>query len=552
MVNEAQELSTEAPPSAAVDELSGSTILSGGLWVIASSGLPQIYVLASSILIARFLSVDDMGLQSFIAFVSSSIILVCSFGLSGSLVRYGGELLGRNELDSLRGLVWWTARIQLGGALVAGAAMATIGLFSHDQVLWMWGAVGTTFGTIVNIPAAVLFVLRRWREASVITLVIGLAYTIGIALALSLGWGLAGVFGIGTILGGIAALWTSWLAWRRLNAVAPRSGPHTALHRPLVGYAATIWAGFLLTFIVMRRSEFFFLDRYSSTKAIAYYSVAFAVIAGFGSAVEALAGVVAPTVASLSGSGETDRIGPAFSRAIRLVILVSMPITTLGTVFGPAVIRAVYGSDYARTAAPLRIMFLPFPLLALMTLSGGLLWGSGRVRLWLLTFCFAAAVDVTLDFILVPHLAQVGAALANSCAQVTAAVFVLSYTTRSFGPVDWHARVLVRATVAALLAASAGWLGVEFIGGPAGIVIGALAALTVLAGLSRALRTVPAIDGMWLTTAVRGRVGEAIARVVRLAIEPVADEENSNLGELKAIEARLRARAERIRPRVDQ
>ncbi len=192
----------------------------------------------------------------------------------------------------------------------------------------------------------------------------------------------------------------------------------------------------------MRRSEFFFLERYASTKAIAYYSVAFAVISGLGSGVEALAGVVAPTVASLHGSGETDRIGPAFSRALRLVLLVSVPITALGTVFGPALIRVVYGSDYARTAAPLRIMLVPFPLLALMALSGGLLWGSGRVRLWLLVFCFAAVVDITLDFVLVPHLAEVGAAIANTCAQVTAAVLVLGYTIRSFGPVDWQARVL--------------------------------------------------------------------------------------------------------------
>ncbi len=515
MVEEA--LTTDAAPPASVDELSGPTLLAGGVWVIASSALPQVYVLASSILIARFLSVDDMGLQSFIAFVSASIIFVCSFGLSGSLVRYGGELVGRNELDSLRGLIWWTAKLQLGGALVAGAAMATIGLFSHDQVLWMWGAVGSAFGTIVNIPASVLFVLRRWREASVITLVIGLAYTLAIAIVLSLGWGLAGVFGIGTILGGIAAVWTSWLAWQHLKAVAPRSGPHTALHRPLLGYAATIWAGFLLTTIVMRRSEFFFLERYSSTKAIAYYSVAFAVIAGLGSAVEALAGVVAPTVASLHGSGEMSRVGPAFSRAIRLVLLVSVPITALGTVFGPPVIRAVYGSEYARTAGPLRIMLVPFPLLALMTLCGGLLWGSGRVRLWLLVFLMAAVVDITLDFVLVPHLAEIGAAVANTSAQLTAAVCVLGYTARAFGPVDWQAQVLARAVAVAVSAAGFGWVVIITIGGPTGIALGAAAALFVFAGLSRWLRTVPAMDGAWIATSVRGRPGTLIAGVVRFA-----------------------------------
>jgi O-antigen/teichoic acid export membrane protein len=550
VVNEAP--STDSSPTASIDELSGPTLLAGGVWVIASSALPQVYVLASSILIARFLSVDDMGLQSFIAFVSASIVFVCSFGLSGSLVRYGGELLGRDELDTLRGLVWWTARIQLVGALLAGAVVATIGLFSHDEVLWMWAAVGTTFGTIVNIPASVLFVLRRWREASVITLVIGLAYTIAIAIVLSLGWGLAGVFGIGTILGGIAAVWTSALAWRRLNSVAPQRGAHAALHRPVLGYAITIWAGFLLTLIVLRRSEFFFLERYATTKAIAYYSVAFAVISGFGSAVEALAGVVAPTVASLHGSGETDRIGPAFSRALRLVLLVSVPITALGIVFGPALIRIIYGSDYARTAAPLRIMLVPFPLLALMALSGGLLWGSGRVRLWLLVFCFAAVVDLTLDFVLVPHLAEVGAALANSCAQVTAAVFVLGYTIRSFGPIDWQARVLARAVGVAVAAAGAGWLGIVGFGGPAGIVVGGLAALLVFAVLSRVLRTVPAIDGMWVTTAVRGRVGDAIARVVRGVTAPEPGVDHPNLDGLLVIDAGLRAPAERTPPHEDQ
>ena len=68
MVNEALR---DGAAAATVDELSGQTLLAGGIWVVASSALPQIYVLASSILIARFLTVDDMGHQSYIAFVSN-------------------------------------------------------------------------------------------------------------------------------------------------------------------------------------------------------------------------------------------------------------------------------------------------------------------------------------------------------------------------------------------------------------------------------------------------------------------------------------------------
>jgi hypothetical protein len=187
-----------------------------------------------------------------------------------------------------------------------------------------------------------------------------------------------------------------------------------------------------------------------------------------------------------------------------------------------------------------------------MALSGGLLWGSGRVRLWLLVFCFAAVVDLTLDFVLVPHLAEVGAALANSCAQVTAAVFVLGYTIRSFGPIDWQARVLARAVGVAVVAAGAGWLGIIVVKGPAGIAVGGLGALLVFAVLSRVLRTVPAVDGMWVTTAVRGPVGDAIARVVRGVTAPQPAVDHPNLGELLVIEAGLRAAAERRPPRADQ
>ena len=84
MVKKAGTGSTADEPTAVVEELSGRSLLTGGIWVMASRALPQIYVLVSSILIARFLTVGDMGRQSYISFVQLSLILVCSFG---SVVR---------------------------------------------------------------------------------------------------------------------------------------------------------------------------------------------------------------------------------------------------------------------------------------------------------------------------------------------------------------------------------------------------------------------------------------------------------------------------------
>ncbi len=496
---------TEAP-TASVEELSGRSLLTGGMWVMASRALPQVYVLVSSILIARFLTVGDMGRQSYISFVQLSLILICSFGFSGALIRYGGELLGQGRLSTLRGLIWWTTKIQIGGALITFLVMGGIGLFGHSlRAAWLWAAVGTAFSTFQNVPNGVLSVLRRWREGSIITLAVGLAFTVGIAVALALGGGVAGVFAVGAVLSIIATLWTTWIAQKYLHSVAPVSEPSPELYRPMIGYALTIWAGYLLTLVVLRRSEFFFLERYTSANAIAYYSVAFAVVAGLASAVESLGGVVSPTVAALHGAGDSDRINSGFSRALRFVLLVAIPISTFGIVFGPAVIRVVYGSAYGRTASPLRIMLLAFPIIALMTLCSGLLWGVGHVRVWLVVFCFAAVVDVALDFLLVPSHAEVGAAWANNSAQVFASVLVVGYTIKKFGPFDWQANVLMRALIAASFAAGGGWCCIVLVDGAKGIAIGAGVAMALFVGLSRLLRTVPSADAAWIIDSVHGR-----------------------------------------------
>jgi O-antigen/teichoic acid export membrane protein len=277
---------------------------------------------------------------------------------------------------------------------------------------------------------------------------------------------------------------------------------------------------------VLRRSEFFFLERYSSADAIAYYSVAFAVVAGLASAVESVGSMVSPTVAALQGAGDSDRISSGFSRALRFAVLAAVPISAFGIVFGPAVIRVVYGSAYTRTAGPLRIMLLAFPVITLMSLCNGLLWGVGRVRVWLAVFCVAAVLDVSLDFLLIPAHAEVGAAWANNVAQVFASALVVGYTIKQVGPFEWHGAVMLRAAAAACLAAASGWVCVVAMGGATGIVVGALVAVVVFAALSRALRTIPATDAAWVLDSVHGRFARAVANTLMRAAaagDPGAD-----------------------------
>ena len=69
------------PEPKAVAGTTGSSVLRGGFWNVASVLLPQIYLLVLSIVAARFLGPENMGRQSFIAFIALSATALFGGGI---------------------------------------------------------------------------------------------------------------------------------------------------------------------------------------------------------------------------------------------------------------------------------------------------------------------------------------------------------------------------------------------------------------------------------------------------------------------------------------
>src|SRR3954451_20818185 len=73
---------------------SAPSVVSGGLWTLLNPAVPQAPPLVLSIITARSLGPDDMGRQSYIAFVALALVQAAPAGLPGALSRFIGELLG--------------------------------------------------------------------------------------------------------------------------------------------------------------------------------------------------------------------------------------------------------------------------------------------------------------------------------------------------------------------------------------------------------------------------------------------------------------------------
>ena len=505
--------------SEAARETTGRSVLSGGLWYVASTAIPQLYTLVISIIAARFLGPDGMGRQSFIAYASITLTSVLSSSMFLALMRYIGETRGGGRSELLPALVRWAWRVQAAAALLGGGVLAAAAaLGATPRGAWAFAAVVSFVGVLHTVPTAVLIGLQRFRQAAVVGLVTGFVGTLAVAIVLWQGGGITGMFATEAVVGVLNLFWTGTLARRSLAGAksepSETAGPFDSLElRRRVGRFAVLSAlGLVLELVVGTRSEFFFLAHYSTDAEIAFYSIAFSAVAALRLIPRALAGSTTPAFATLYGAGEHERIRSGYSRSLRLLLIATLPLTAAALALGPELIEEVYGRNYSGAGAPVQILLVVFPVVAISSQANALLSGLGRIRTPLVANAIGAVADLGLAWVLIPSLDARGAAIANAAGQGAYALIVLAAGARIV-KVRWRLWALARNAAAATAAGLAGWFVGTALDGFTGLIAAAAALSAVYALLAIVLRVLPRDDAAWLEETIGGRVVRTICRL---------------------------------------
>jgi O-antigen/teichoic acid export membrane protein len=507
-------------PGLAAAQTTGASVVRGGMWNLVARTLPQVYVLVISVVAARFLGPDGMGRQSFIAFAALSTTMFFTGGLSIAVMRFVGEEIGRDRSGVAVALVRSAWRIALAGACFGGGILLLVALAGAEpRSAWIFAALGAAFGILHTVPSALLIGVQRWREATIVGLTTSTIAVPVTVVVLAAGGGITGMFAVEAAAGLGNLVLTGVLARRAMRALRSPPRRDRDTERATARYAAWSSLGVLLTFVVFRRSEFFFLERYSQDAEIALYSIAFAATYGLTLVFAAAAGVVIPAFATLKGAGATDRIRSGYERALRLVTMASLPIAAAVLALGPEAVRVVYGNDFSGTEPVLRVMAASLPFAPIIYISTGLLAGLGLVRPDLVIGTVGAVINLGLAFLLIPRLDAVGAGIANTGAQIAVAAGIFGYAWRLVGERPLDLRVVMRTAVASALAGAVAWGALSALSGVAGVLAGGAAGLVAFALAGRALRVLREDDARWLWDVSGSR---AFGRIVRPACRVLA------------------------------
>jgi O-antigen/teichoic acid export membrane protein len=481
--------------------------MTGGVWLSASYVVPLAATTALSVAAGRVLGPTELGRQSFIAFCEAVLAGLVIGSLTNATVRALAEARGAGDRSREAHESHWSAAAHLAtGALVA-LALAVIGLFRpEDRVAFFLVAVSAFVNAVGWSFASRIVARRGWAPVAKRRLVAQLvAAGLGIVAVLA-GFGIVGIF----VANLVASL--GLLASVRRRADAVPAGPLLPTPRALVSLWMLFGISEMLTQVVARRIEFFFLDAFSPASELAMYSIPFMLVSGVVLLPSSMAGAALPEIAAARASGEDSRTVGHLARALRVAAIASLPLAAALAGLGPSLVTVLYGDEFQRAAD-----LVPLAALAIVVLPVGMLcssywFGVGRFGRVLWIGACAGAIDVFLALTLIPGLGALGAVIANLVAQVAEAGLILVMTLRMIPGLrlPWRRWVLVLCVATVTLAVCT--VTTRTVGGVVGLVTGTVAGALTFAGLGAVIGVLPREDADWLA----GVLPHRLAPFVRL------------------------------------
>ncbi|NLR96598.1 oligosaccharide flippase family protein [Rhizobium sp. P38BS-XIX] len=430
---------------------SESNLLKSSLISLAATAISLAAGFVSSVIAARLLGPAGSGKVAYALWVATSAATLADMGLPQTLLRNAGTLSGNGEAwkvlvrTALRSFI-----ISLGMVGAAILVFAAITYIQRDaRHAWFWIITGLLFVSYAFyvFSTAIARARNRFAETARTTAIGGLLQIPFVFLG-------AWLFGpTGALIGYIARYLPQAL---RLRGYIDRDtkSSQQALTPEMHRYGRYIWLSDLIEILVLSRIEFLFLGFFLSPTSIGYFA------AGLG-----LAGLIEQVMLQISPAlivsfteaharNDQRMLNAAYSRVIRIVALIMLPISFGGAAIMPDLMPLIFGEAF-EPAIPAAATLLAFVWIAgLSVIAWGIIGASGRSILLLRVQIICGVTMILLLTAFVPSMGLEGAALARA-AIITLTFILLSLTAWKHVQVSVPVLPLAKTILAAATCAAA-------------------------------------------------------------------------------------------------
>ncbi len=430
---------SEQPGRAGAGSTAGSTagrVTTAMGWSVGAKLARTAIALASSIVVVRGLGAHDYGVLSSVRTILTFLAFLCGLGLGQALLRFMPELRVKRNAEGARGLLAFALLVQL----AAWAAFFVVFL--------LWGeSLGAFFktpglGLILRVGAGLLVIdlmavlasqlltsfydVKLLSVYTTVSLVVTLALTVAF---LRMGHGVLGVLVAAAISGGLL---TALLLERcALHVPLTLKPSFTGVGR-VMKYSLPFAVIGVLNLVTWRQSETLFLLYFRTAEDAGLFDLGYRVPQ---QVLEMVPGAVWPLLMATFAEVYTRRreaLGDAISAYYKLLFVLVAPLSVFGAAVSAAGVPIVFGAPMAQSGALAQMFFLIFSVSFFATPLSMSLYVMELTWLNLIIYCANAAVNIGLDFVLIPRYGLFGAVVPVTIV-IAASPFVYYYALKRTG-----------------------------------------------------------------------------------------------------------------------
>ncbi len=415
--------------------------LRSGAWAFFGKVTSAFLGFATSTLLARVLSPQDMGSYFLVFNLATFFSIFARAGLENTLLRFIPKAMGNNQPDHARdfaqkGLILATC----GVILVAGVVYTGAGQWLA-QSLFRSAALSVSVGFIVIWLIVLTFqfmisaVFRAFQDirsyvifdaliADITTVAFLLFCWLAIEHAVTLRQVLMGVLTAGIV--NIAA--AAWVLKRKMNTL-PQPTHVNETYQEIIEYTWPLFLNALVLFF-MSQTDLWILARFRPPEDVAIYGIATRLVTLTSFLLIVVNVIVSPLIARLYVH-EKERLERILRSAATLTAAPTLIVLTVFIFWGNPILAVAFGDYYRSSAVVLAILSVGQAVNVLVGSCGYLLVLTGHQKLVFKTNVFSIIIFLTLGIGLVNFFGATGVAtalmLAMSYQQLSNAYFAKKY-----------------------------------------------------------------------------------------------------------------------------
>jgi len=422
------------------------------LWGLVTS---TIISAVGTILIARLLGADNMGLYTIAVAAPNLIITFRDWGINTAMVKYSAQYNSENNVAKIRSIfvsgVLFELIMGLALAIFAISISGVLAQLFQRPAIAQLIQITSLFilsGALINASTAAYTGMERMHLNSIMLIVQSLVKTgliIGLVL---LGLGTLGAvvgFSVAVLVAGITGLLLMYTMYTSLPKPVGGKLELGATTKMMLKYGLPLSVSGILTGFLTQFYSYIMAIFVTDNSAIGNYGVAISFVVLITFFATPVTTMLLPAFSKLDYTKDNQVLKNIFQYSVKYSALIVVPVTVMVMALAQPAIGTIFQESYTQAPMYLALLASAYVLSALGSLSvGNLINSQGDTRYNLKLSILSAVIGFPLSLVLVYYFAIVGLIVTTIIVSIPPILLSLGFIKRRYNvSIDWLSSVKI-------------------------------------------------------------------------------------------------------------